>query len=133
MANLNIGAVAAQSGVTVEAIRFYEKQKLIPEAPRSTSGYRQYSDETVKRVQFIQKAKDVGFSLKEIQSLLTLEASSEASCADVKAQALAKLAEVSARLRELRKIQRALKTLVERCDGSGPLTDCPILDALNAN
>lgn len=133
MTTLSIGKVAAQSGVTVETIRFYEKEALLPTPTRSKSGYRQYSFDTVKRVRFIQKAKDLGFSLKEVASLLSLEENDSASAADVRIRAQSKLAEVDAKLRDLRRIQRALRTLLAQCEGHGPLSDCPIIDALHAD
>ncbi len=131
MSGLRIGQVAKHAGVTVETIRFYESQALIPEPPRSESGYREYTSETIRRVRFIQRAKELGFSLKDIYALLTLRNEPSATCADVKAQALQKIAEVDKKTLDLTRIHRALTDLVEQCDAEADLSECPILDALD--
>jgi DNA-binding transcriptional MerR regulator len=96
-ASLTIGQLAKQSGVGVETLRYYERQRLIPEPPRRRSGYRQYPPETVKRIRFIRRAKELGFSLKEIDELLTLRAESVGQCAEVLARAQGKIADISRR------------------------------------
>ncbi len=131
MTYLNIGQIAKRTGVTVEAIRFYEKQALLPEPRRSASGYRQYLPETAKRVRFIQRAKELGFSLKEVNALLSLRDTQDGSCADVKVQALQKVSEIEQKIRDLNRIRDALTELAEKCGGRGDLSECPILDALD--
>jgi MerR family mercuric resistance operon transcriptional regulator len=131
MSVFRIGQVAKHAGVTVEAIRFYESQALIPEPPRSESGYRQYNSETIRRVRFIQRAKELGFSLKDIHALLTLRNEPSATCGDVKARALQKIAEVDEKTLDLTRIRRALTNLVAQCDAEADLSECPILDALD--
>jgi MerR family copper efflux transcriptional regulator len=131
MVVFRIGQVAEQAGVTVEAIRFYESQALIPEPPRTPAGYRQYPKETVQRVRFIQRAKELGFSLKDIHTLLTLRNEPSTTCADIKAQALQKIAEVDEKSLDLARIRRALTDLVKQCDAKAELSECPILDALD--
>lgn len=131
MSVFRIGQVAKRAGVTVETIRFYESEALIPAAPRTESGYRQYSPETIRRVRFIQRAKELGFSLKDIRALLTLRGESGSTCADVKAQALQKMADVEEKIIDLTRISRALTDLVEQCDAEADLSECPILDALD--
>ena len=131
MSVFRIGQVAEHAGVTVEAIRFYESQALIPEPPRSESGYRQYNSETIRRVRFIQRAKELGFSLKDIHALLTLRNEPSATCGDVKARALQKIAEVDEKALDLARIRRALTNLVAQCDTEADLSECPILDALD--
>lgn len=131
MALLNIGQVARRTGLTVETVRFYEKQRLIDEPDRSESGYRQYSAEAVKRLKFIQRAKEAGFTLREIADLLALRQEPGASCADVKLQATRKVEEVERRIRDLESIREALGRLILRCSGRGDLRECPILDALD--
>jgi MerR family mercuric resistance operon transcriptional regulator len=131
MSVFRIGEVAKHAGVTVETIRFYESQTLIPKPPRSESGYRQYTSKTIRRVRFIQRAKELGFSLKDIHVLLTLRNEPNATCADVKTQALMKIEEVDEKSADLTRIRRALTDLVERCNAEADLSECPILDALD--
>ena len=133
MTHLSIGQIAKRTGVTVEAIRFYEKRALLPEPPRSASGYRQYPPVTAKRVRFIQRAKELGFSLKEIHALLSLRDTQDGSCAHVKVQALQKVAEIEQKMRDLNRIRGALTELADQCGGNGNLSECPILDALDEN
>ena len=130
MSGFRIGEVARQTGVSVEAIRYYENQALIPRAPRSEAGYRVYGAETIRRVRFIQRAKELGFSLRDIHSLLTLRKEPEAACADVKVHALKKVAEVEEKIDSLSRIRDALVRLVDKCNTEAPLSECPILDAL---
>jgi MerR family mercuric resistance operon transcriptional regulator len=132
MRALSIGALAKQTGITVEAVRYYERVGLIPRPPRSTSGYRRYPETTLRRLKFIQHAKNVGFTLRDIRELLSLQASPDAGCADVRRQASRKLAEVEARIEALGEIRAALADLIKRCRGTGPTSECPIIDALES-
>jgi len=127
---LNIGQVAKQTGVTVETIRFYEKQGLIATPLRSDAGYRQYPSETVKRVRFIQHAKEVGFTLKDIGELLALRREPGSSCTDIKLRATQKIEDVDKKIQELKRIREALARMVMKCSGRGPLSACPILEEL---
>lgn len=128
---LNIGQLAKKTYVTVETLRFYEKQGLIVTPQRTDSGYRQYPPDTVKRVFFIQRAKEVGFTLKEIKELLFLRRQPGSSCTDVKLRSLEKIEEVDKKIEDLEKIKRALSQMVMRCTGSGDLSGCPILETLD--
>ncbi len=131
MTSLRIGQIAEEAGVTVETIRFYESQALIPQAPRSPSGYRLYTPDAVKRVRFIQRAKELGFSLNDIQSLLELRNKPGVTCAAIKSQAVSKIAEVDDKIRDLTNIRDALSDLADRCASESNLSECPILDALD--
>lgn len=116
--------------MTVETVRFYERQGLLPTPTRSRAGYRQYELMTVRRLEFIGRAKHLGFTLSEIGELLALRASPGSGCADVQARAQAKMQEIEQKIRHLGAMKRALDGLVSQCQGKGPLNDCPILDAL---
>ena len=132
METLSIGQLAKRAGVGVETIRFYERKGLIAEpARRPSSGYRQYPEEVVRRVRFIRRAKALGFTLREIQDLLELNASPHSTCAEVRSKAEAKLVDVRQKIRDLQRIERALATLAASCKGSGPIESCPILAALD--
>jgi len=130
MKTLTIGQVAKQVGVGLETIRFYERRGLIEEPPRRASGYRDYPPDTIARVRFIRRAKELGFSLKEIAELLSLRVDQDTTCADVKARAETKIADIQERVRALQCMKRALTKLAASCRGSGPASECPILEAL---
>ena len=131
MANWTIGKVAREAGVGIETVRFYERQGLIDEPPRSSSGYRQYPQAVVPRLRFIRRAKELGFTLNEIRELLALRLDPETTCADVKQRAEEKIADIEDKLRALRRMKRALVELTRSCRGRGPVDDCPILRALD--
>jgi len=129
---LTIGEVAKRSGIGLETVRFYERKGLIEEPPRTDSGYRQYPKDVVGRIRFIKRAKELGFSLKEISELLSLRVDPDTKCADVRKQTELKLADVGEKIRALQRIKTALKKLVASCVGTGPAGDCPILEALDS-
>lgn len=129
-ASLTIGEVAREAGVGVETIRFYERRGLIDEPPRRASGYRQYDHSAIQRLRFIRRAKQLGFSLKEIADLLSLQSSRDTHCEDVLRQLEGKEADIERRVADLRHMQRALRDLARACKSQDPLGDCPILEAL---
>jgi MerR family copper efflux transcriptional regulator len=133
MEALTISKAAERAGVGVETIRFYERRGLI-EQPRKpgSAGYRIYSAETVRRVRFIRRAQEIGFSLREIEELLSLRADPSADCSDVRAAAAAKVEEVNGKIAELEQIRAALHTVIDACPGRGALGACTILEALDA-
>ena len=133
MKPLTIGQVAKDSGVGVETIRFYEREGLIGKAARLPSGYRQYDPEVIRRIRFIQRGKDLGFSLREIGELLSLRLARRRACADVKTRATAKIADVESKIAALERMKSALMRLTEACAGRGSVSECPILDALDAD
>ena len=127
---LTVGKVAKATGISVEAIRFYEKQGLLNKAARTASGYRQYPPDTVMRIRFILHAKDAGFTLGEIGELLRLRQSKRDSCVRIRDRASNKLRDVERRLQELNIIRDALSGLVNRCDNNDNMGECPIIEAL---
>lgn len=127
---MKIGEVASEAGIGIDAVRFYERQGLIPVPARRPSGYRDYQPDVVLNLRFIRHAKDLGFSLKEIRELLSLESDESATAADVKAAAERKLADIEDRIRALRRMRRVLRSAVEDCPGRGPTTGCSILRSL---
>lgn len=130
MSTLTIGKVAKQAEVPIDTIRFYEREGLIPRPARRPSGYRDYPAETVKRLRFIRRAKDLGFTLGEIAELLQLTERSQHDMAGMKRAAEAKLALVEAKIVELNRMRAALTTMVTACPGHGEMADCPIVNAL---
>jgi MerR family copper efflux transcriptional regulator len=125
-----ISQLAKHAQVTVETVRYYERRGLLPEPPRRASGYRQYSQDDLACLQFIRRAQTLGFSLKEIAELLALRVDPTMSCHDVRERAAHKLADVDAKIRALENMRGALERLIAACSGQGPVSACPILDAL---
>lgn len=130
MEQLTIGQLAQQAGVGVETVRFYERKGLIEVPARRPSGYRQYPPEASIRLRFIRRAKELGFSLKEVKELLSLRIEPETSCGDVLGRVKTKIADVEKRIDDLRMMQRALEELARLCRTETASGDCPILDAL---
>ena len=130
MSIYSIGQVAKQSGISVETIRYYEKEGLLKEPERKESGYRQYKQEAIARLSFIQQAKELGFSLKEIGELLSIRSDENNVCNEVKQLAQEKLDNIESKLKLLQRMRKSLKKLVADCPGQAPLNECPILDAL---
>jgi Hg(II)-responsive transcriptional regulator len=131
MKTLTIGQLARQAGVGIETVRFYERKGLLEEPARRASGYRQYDEEVVVRLHFIRRAKELGFTLREIADLLALRDDPDTSRADVRQRAVAKVADIEARIRDLQRMKDALRRLAATCQGDGPAVTCPILEALN--
>ena len=133
MSDLTIGKLAQAAGVGVETIRFYERRGLMQEPPRRASGYRQYPARSIRRLTFIRQAKDLGFTLKEIQELLELRASSDRTCGEMRNQLEIKIADIDRRLTDLQAMKGALVELHRTCDSTDPRAECPILDALESS
>ncbi len=133
MIGMTIGRLARKAGVGVETIRFYERKGLIeqPRRPRD-GGYRVYPEETAHRIRFIRQAQELGFSLREVQDLLSLHADPESDSAVVRERAATKLAEVKRKITELERIRAALEDLIAACPGRGALRSCSIMETLRA-
>lgn len=130
METLTIGKVGKQAGIGIETIRFYERKKLIDPPPRNDSGYRQYPETTVQRLRFIRRAKELGFSLKEIKELIEFSADPQATCGDIKQRAELKLADIYKRIDDLEKMRAALQVLLTSCSSNGTSIECPIMQAI---
>jgi MerR family mercuric resistance operon transcriptional regulator len=127
---LKIGEVAERASVNLQTIRYYEREGLLPKPPRLASGYRTIPETAPDRVRFIKRAQELGFSLSEIRELLSLRRGAGAQ--DIRDRAKAKVAEIELKIGALREMKGALNKLAVRCPGCGPLSDCPILDAMGA-
>lgn len=126
---MKIGAASEASGVSQRMIRHYEKIGLVPYAARRASGYRDYSDADVHRLRFIANARDLGFPIEEIRTLLGLWSDGSRSSADVKALATGRAEELGRKVILLDEMRRVLLDLAERCHGDDR-PECPILDTL---
>lgn len=132
MNSLRSGQLAKAANVNVETLRFYERRGLIPEPPREQSGYRLYPVESISRLRFIKGAQELGFTLGEIQDLLTLRVDETASKADVRKRSNEKIKQIEEKISTLELMRNALRHLVDKCHGDGPTSDCPILEAMES-
>ena len=127
---LRTGDLAKLAQVNTQTLRYYERRRLLPEPKRTESGYRLYEEDSVRRIRFIKKAQDLGFTLAEIAELLSLKVEEQTACDGVQEKAEAKLAEIDEKIRDLRRIRRTLKVLVDACASREPTAACPILSSL---
>ncbi|WP_110317996.1 MerR family transcriptional regulator [Mycolicibacterium moriokaense] len=119
--------VAAQAHVNTQTLRYYERRGLLPQPERTESGYRAYTPEAVRVVRFVKRAQQLGFTLDEIEELLHLAQGGPASCAEAKAMARTRIADLGHRIEELVGMRDALTRLVDTCDQPRAERDCPIL------
>ncbi len=130
---MRIGAVATRADVNIQTVRYYERRGLLPKPPRTESNYRLYSEDSVRRVRFVKRAQELGFSLKEIKELLALRINSRGTRAQVRERAEAKITDIEEKIRSLRAMKKTLAGLTAACcGGRGPVSDCPILEALDS-
>lgn len=122
--------LAREGGVNVEPIRHYERNGLLPKAPRTAAGYRRFSGDFVGRLRFIRRAQELGFCLQEVKELLALRVKPGSRCADVRRGEEVKLADVKDKSRQLRAVHEALGKIPASCASDGPAAECTILEAL---
>lgn len=127
---LTIGKVAKAARINVQTVRYYERRRLLEPALRSESGYRIYREAAILRLHFIKNAQGLGFSLKEIGSLLGLRSGGAASCAIVRRKAVAHARDVRERIARLHAMERVLSRLIRTCQRRGRTEECPILRSL---
>ncbi len=128
---LTIGKIAELSGLTTDAIRYYEKEGLIAPLQKSGAGYRLYNDDALRRLHFIRQAQQCGFSLAEILQLLTLQHSDASCCSDVRKLAVEKKLQLETRIRDMQAMSSALDALITGCKvDAQPVDQCTILSAL---
>jgi len=125
---ISIGALAAEAGVGVETIRFYQRRGLVPLPPRPSRGPRHYSREAIDRIRFIKAAQGWGFSLHDVAELLRLQ--DGMGCVEARAIAEERLAEVTRRLRELRRFETALRRAIVACRTRRKRVACPLITSL---
>jgi DNA-binding transcriptional MerR regulator len=127
MTTLKIGEVARRSSIGIETIRFYEREGLIPPPGRRPSGYRQYDESTIERLEYIRRSKELGFTLGEIRELLELSFAAHAGCEHIRMRAEAKLTDIERKIRSLRQMKRSLSQIVQRCRVKDSAEDCPLV------
>lgn len=129
---LTIGKLAALAGTTPNTLRYYEREGLIPPASKGDNGYRLYAQDAARRVHFIRQAQQCGFTLAEIRELLTIPRQASAGCSDVRTFAIEKKLALEAKIKLMKAMSAQLDHLISDCvDDTRPLSDCPILNALN--
>jgi MerR family transcriptional regulator, mercuric resistance operon regulatory protein len=125
---LTIGDVARRTGVNIETVRYYERIGLLPKPTRTEGGHRAYDEAALKRLAFVRRSRDLGFTLDDIRALLSLVAGGF-TCGEVRTLTEAHLANVKRKIADLRRMQKALSGMVAECrDGTVP--ECPIIDVL---
>lgn len=133
---LQIGKVSEQTGLSVDAIRFYEKQRLLDRPPRTEGGFRLFSAPDIERIQFIQRAQQLGFSLPEIRELLVLQRGDEEACSHVRDLLRAKVAAVRHKIAELGILEVQLTKSLRKCErqlklsGDSHKEGCPVIEAI---
>lgn len=127
--DLKRSELAARTGCNIETIRYYESVGLMPDPPRSPAGHRRYGAAHVKRLGFVMRARELGFSMEEIRGLLSLVDRGSHTCAEVEQRGRHHLDVVRAKLRDLQRIESLLAETISRCSGTST-PDCPLLDIL---
>jgi len=129
--HLQIGALSAETGVNIETIRYYERIGIMPAPPRTEGRQRVYGGEHLKRLTFIRRSRELGFSLDEIRALLGLAGGHALTCAEVSHMAHAHITGIRQKVKDLKKLERVLTDLAARCHGR-KVPECPILEALGS-
>ena len=128
---MRIGEVAAEAAVNIQTLRYYERVGLVPKPERGSSGYRAYDRQTVRRVRFIKRAQELGFTLAEIGDLLAFREQTSGSCELVETRASDTVERISEKIRDLEKMRAALSHYVTACRTRVAVAQCPLLDALD--
>ena len=132
MTGMTIGQIAKRAGVGVETIRFYQRKGLIQQPPKPVfGGHRTYSETALRRLQFIHNAQELGFTLREINELLSLRTLPEADAGDIRRLALDKLNDIDRKMARLQSMRRELSDVLAACPGRGDLNCCTILNELD--
>ncbi len=129
MSVLTIGKVAQQTRCNIETIRYYERESLLPAPQRTPGGHRLYNESMIKRLVFIRRSRELGFSMAEVRQLLSVVDGDVVSCEKVKGIAENHLHDIKTRIADLRKMQRILGELSQQCSGEN-VPECPIIEAL---
>jgi len=126
---VTIGGLSKQTGCNIETIRYYERIGLLPKPPRTEGGHRLYEREQIKRLVFIRRSRELGFSLDEIRTLLRLVDGKRYTCQEVKTLTEEHLGDIKKKIADLKKLQKTLGEISAQCQG-GQVPECPIIDAL---
>lgn len=126
---MQIGRLSKRTGCNIETIRYYEKRGLLPSPPRTAGGYRLYDSDHLKRLTFVMRSRDLGFSMAEIEKLLSLVDEHQLTCHDMHQQTLAHVGDIRSKIADLKRLERVLTEIASKCS-DGTVPECPIIDAL---
>lgn len=127
----SVGQMAEQTGCKVETVRYYEKEGLMPQPPRTEGGHRQYDRNHLKRLYFIRRSRELGFSIEQVRELLQYVDEPDHSCGEVRAMTVKQAREVQGKIDDLKRLQKALNDMSAKCSSrTFSIEDCPIIDAL---
>jgi MerR family mercuric resistance operon transcriptional regulator len=126
---MTIGPLSEKTGCNIETIRYYERIGMMPKPPRTAGGHRVYREEHLKRLTFIRRSRELGFTLDQVRNLLLLVDGDDFTCDEVKTMTLEHTDNVHRKINDLKKLERVLKDMVAQCD-RGDVPDCPVIDAL---
>lgn len=127
--HVSIGTLAKKTGVNIETIRYYEKAGILPQPARSAGGHRMYTENNIKRLFFVRRSRQLGFSIKEISSLLSLVEVGDYTCAKVHDLTLQHAIQIKQKITDLQKMEQVLLEMAAECS-RGAIPDCPIVDRL---
>ena len=125
----SIGVLSERSGVNIETIRYYEKIGVMPKPARSAAGYRIYTTEHARRLHFVRRGRELGFSLDELRGLLRLVDGHTYTCREVHALTIEHLKDIRQKIADLRRLERAMSNMAAQCTGD-QVPECPVIDAL---
>lgn len=127
MTVMKIGEIARRSGIGIDTIRFYEREGLLMAPERRPSGYRLYDEATLELLEYIRRAKELGFTLAEIRELLELSFAAHGCCDHIRQRAEAKITDIEAKVRSLQQMKRSLGKILTRCRAKNATDDCPLV------
>lgn len=127
--DFTIGKLSSKTGVNIETIRYYEKASILPAPPRTVGGHRLYDEEHYKRLMFVRRSRELGFSLDEIRTMLDMVDGENLTCAEVKDVTVKHLEDIRDKISDLKKLEKTLKAIASQCKGN-KTPDCPMIDAL---
>jgi len=129
---LTIGVLSKRTGCNIETIRYYERIGLLPDPPRTEGGHRDYDEDHLKRLAFVRRGRELGFTLDQIRGLLRLVDGGDFTCAEVQRITLSHIAEIRDKISDLRKMERVLKEMASKCEG-GDIPECHVIDVMFAS
>ncbi len=127
---LTIGVLSKRTGCNIETIRYYERIGLMPAPPRTEGGHRLYDEAHLKRLTFVRRSRELGFTLDDVRGLLQLVDGGHYTCAEVRDMTLQHLDEIRSKVADLRRLERVLKEMAAQCTGDD-VPECPVIDALS--
>ena len=131
--SVRIGALAKETGTKVVTVRYYERIGLLPVPSRTAGNYRTYTNDHLRRLRFIRRCRDLGFTLDQIRDLIRLSSQKNEECAEVDRITAQHLVEIEQKISDLKRLVRELRHLNSCCQGNGTVADCRIIEALSPN